>query len=155
MPFGVHKQIARQTDNPFVWPTTSRGRKLGCGGIRDVYADHGEIAVCELPDVRATATADGLCSILVRVGADAFKKCELCIHTNTTIKEAPRKGKLKTSYSWFMFGASIGYAANRGSASRKSQITRPSYSQLSQESKNDPRTIRRIGGLEPEIHWRS
>jgi hypothetical protein len=71
---GIHQQIARQTDNPLIRPATGRGRQFVGGGISDVNADHGEIAVVELPDVRATLAGGGLRSVFVRVGANAFFK---------------------------------------------------------------------------------
>ena len=95
---GVHQKTARQTDNPLIRPATGGGWQFRGGGIRDVNADHGEIAVGELPDVRATATADRLCSILMRVRADAFKKCEVCIHADTTIEQAGKNGKNKIAH---------------------------------------------------------
>ena len=76
--FGVHEQVARQTDDPFIRSTTGRGRQFGDGSIRDVDADDGEIAVVEFPNVRATPAADSLGSILVRVRADALDE----IHTS-------------------------------------------------------------------------
>jgi len=92
---GVHQEIPWQTDNPLIRSATGGGWQLRGGGIRDVNADHGEIAVCELPDVRATATGCRFGSVCVRVRADAFKKCEVCIHADTTIGEAQKKGKHK------------------------------------------------------------
>jgi len=71
---GVHQEIAWQTDNPFIRATTGRSRQLGSGGIRDVDADHGKIAIFKLPNVWATPAADSVGSIFMRVRTDAFKK---------------------------------------------------------------------------------
>jgi hypothetical protein len=71
---GVHQEIAWQTDNPFIRPTTGRWRQLGGGSIRDVDADHGKITIFKLPNVRATPAADSVCSVCVRVRTDAFQK---------------------------------------------------------------------------------
>ena len=71
---GVHQKITRQTDNPFIRTATGCRRQFGGGSIRDVDADHGKITIFEFPDVRTTPAGNGLCSIGVRVGADAFDK---------------------------------------------------------------------------------
>ena len=70
----VHQEVARQTDNSFIRATTGRWRQLRCCGGGDVYADDGEVAVVEFPNVRATPAGGGLCSVCVRVRADAFCK---------------------------------------------------------------------------------
>ena len=71
---GVHQEIARQTDNPFIRATTGRRRQLGEGGIRDIDADDGIITVFKLPNVRATPATDSQGSIFVRIRTDAFKE---------------------------------------------------------------------------------
>jgi len=75
VPLGVHQKIARQTDNPLIRATAGRWRQLGDGGSGDVDADHGKVATVKLPNVRATPAGGGLCPILMRVGTDAFQKC--------------------------------------------------------------------------------
>jgi DNA-binding phage protein len=70
--FGIHQQIAWQTDNAFIRPTTCRGRQSRCGGIRDVNANDGKITVFKFPNVRATSAADGLSAVLMRIRANAF-----------------------------------------------------------------------------------
>ena len=72
--FGVHQQLARQTDNALIRTTASRWRQLGDGSFGDVNADDGEVAIVELPNVGAPTAGGGLRSIGVRVRADAF--CE-------------------------------------------------------------------------------
>ena len=74
VPLGVHQEIARQTDNPFIRPTAGRWRQFGNGSIRDVNADDGKITVFKLPDVRAAPAADSQRSVFVRVRTDAFKE---------------------------------------------------------------------------------
>jgi hypothetical protein len=98
VPLGVHQEIPWQTDNAFVRPATGGWWQLSGGGIGDVNADHGEVAVRELPDVWATATGCGFGSVFVRVRADAFKKCEVCIHADTTIEQAGKNGKNKIAH---------------------------------------------------------
>jgi len=78
--FGIHQEIAGQTDDALVRPTTGgrwQFRRCGCG---DVYTDHGKIAAVEFPNVRATATGDGLRSVGVGVLADAATKFNGRIH---------------------------------------------------------------------------
>jgi DNA-binding XRE family transcriptional regulator len=69
---GVDQQVARETKDAFIGSTTGCGRQFGDGSIGDVDTDDGEIAVIELPNVRATPAADSLGSVSVRVRADAF-----------------------------------------------------------------------------------
>lgn len=69
---GVHQQIAWQTDDSFIRAAAGGWWQFGGGSIRDVNSDDGKVAVVEFPDVRATATTDGLCFIIMRVGTDAF-----------------------------------------------------------------------------------
>src|SRR6267378_8477941 len=68
---GVDQEIARQADNPLIRATASRRRQLP-RRIRHVDADHGEVAIVELPNVRATPAGGGFRSAGVRVGAEAF-----------------------------------------------------------------------------------
>jgi len=51
VPFGVHQKIARQTNNPLIESAAGRRRQFPSGRIRNVYADHGEIAVVEHPNL--------------------------------------------------------------------------------------------------------
>ena len=92
---GVHQKFARQADNPFIWPATGCWRQLGGSGVGDVYADDSEVATFKFPNIRATATADRLCTILVRIGAKPAKKHGLRIHADTTIGEYQNKCKKK------------------------------------------------------------
>ena len=78
--FGLYQEIARQADNAFVRPTASGWRQFRSGCIRDVYADHGEVAVRELPNVRATMAGDSLRAVGVRVLADSAEKFDRRIH---------------------------------------------------------------------------
>ena len=74
VPLGVYQQIARQTDNPLIRPTAGRERQFGGCDSRYVNANHCKITILKLPNVRATLAGGGFCSILVRVGSDAFQK---------------------------------------------------------------------------------
>ena len=85
--FGFHQQISRQADNLFIGTTACRWWQLGDGDIGYINANYGEVAAFQLPNIRATATTDRLCSIGVRIGAKSAKKHGLCIHAKTTIGE--------------------------------------------------------------------
>src|SRR6266852_5284942 len=52
---GVYEEVARNENNPLVRTTASRRRQFRPGVIRNVNADHGEIARLKLEDVRAVA----------------------------------------------------------------------------------------------------
>ena len=84
-----HKEIARDTDNPFIGTAPGRRRQFCFGGIRDVYADHGEIAVCQFPDVGTIVERNRLSAVCVRVGADSAEKHRVGIHCMRTIGQTP------------------------------------------------------------------
>jgi len=71
---GVDQQVARQADNTLIRAATGRFGQLGDGGIRDVNADDGKIAVFKLPDVRAATTTDSQGSVFVRIRTNAFQE---------------------------------------------------------------------------------
>ena len=69
---GGHEHIARQADNPFIPSATGSCRQFCNRCIGDVYADDGEVAIFEFPNVRASI-APALCrAVGVRVRADAI-----------------------------------------------------------------------------------
>ena len=78
---GVHQKIAWQTDNPFIRATTGRWRQFGDSSIRYINADDGEIAIVELPNIRATLATDAFSSIGVRIGTDAFDEIHASLLT--------------------------------------------------------------------------
>ena len=69
VPFGVHQNMARKSDDAFTRPATRRWRQSWLGGVCNVLADDGEVAIVEFPNVRATVAtrAEGITS--ARVGA--------------------------------------------------------------------------------------
>ncbi len=68
---GVDQEIAWQADNPFIRAAARRGWQHSSRS-RHVNPDHGEVAIGEFPNVRATPAADTLSAVGVRVRADAF-----------------------------------------------------------------------------------
>lgn len=74
-----NERLAGDADNALVRAATGRWRQHS-RRIGDVRADHGKVAISQLPDVRATVAADSLCPVLVRVRAEPTKKHWLCIH---------------------------------------------------------------------------
>ena len=77
MPLGVHQQTARQADNSFVRPTAGGRWKLGRSSIGDVDANHGEVAIGELPDVRAARATRTFGSVSVRVVTNSAQKSDV------------------------------------------------------------------------------
>jgi hypothetical protein len=71
VPLGVDQKAARQADNAFIRATAGSGRQFRGGGIRNVYADDGEVAVGEFPYVGAPGAAGSFRAVRVRVLADA------------------------------------------------------------------------------------
>jgi hypothetical protein len=92
---GVDKEISRDANDPFVRSAPSSRGQFRSGSVRDVYADHGEIAIIEFPNVRAPATADGLCSVGVWVGAKPVQKHGLRIHAARQSRKPAKKARIK------------------------------------------------------------
>ena len=80
VPLGVHQQITRQADNPLIWSTTSRRWQFGSGNIGDVDTNDSKITAFKFPNVRASATADTLSAIGVRVLTNPAEKFNGSIH---------------------------------------------------------------------------
>jgi hypothetical protein len=78
VPLGVHQKIARQADDPFIPSAAGSWRQFRSRSIGDVYADNGEVAVLEFPNIRTSISTDAFCAVGVRVRADAF-----CEHVRT------------------------------------------------------------------------
>jgi hypothetical protein len=67
---GVDEKIARDSDDPFIRPAAGRRRQLWLGSVCDVYANHGEIAIVEFPNVGTPIATDALRAVGVWVLAD-------------------------------------------------------------------------------------
>jgi DNA-binding XRE family transcriptional regulator len=68
---GEHERCARNSHHALIRAAPGGRRQLP-GGIGNVGANDGEVAVVEFPNIRTTATADALGSVGVRVRPDAF-----------------------------------------------------------------------------------
>ena len=79
IPLGKHQGFTRNPNDPFIGTTTGTWwQPSRCVG--NIGTNQGEITIGEFKDVRAPTTADGLCSVLVRIGAEPAKKHGLHIH---------------------------------------------------------------------------
>jgi hypothetical protein len=78
--FDVNQKVSRESDNALIRPATSGRREFGDSGLRDVYTNYGKITVIKFPDIRttratrATRATRGLCSIGMRIRADALRE---------------------------------------------------------------------------------
>jgi DNA-binding XRE family transcriptional regulator len=80
VPFGVYQQIARQTDNPLVRPTSRSRRQVRERRRRDVYADDRKVTVRKFPNIRASITRGSFCTVGVRVFSDPAEEFNRHIH---------------------------------------------------------------------------
>lgn len=92
---GVHKEIARYADNALVRPATGRGRQFWLGGVRNVYTDHGKVAICQFPDIRAVAKGNRLPAVSVRVGTDPAAKFDWHAHMAQQSAKSAKNARTK------------------------------------------------------------
>ena len=91
---GVDQHAARQTDNPLILPATGGWRQFAFSLISHVYADDGEVAVFEFPNVRASFAARAFRAVSVRVKADPALEREFSLHA-ATFRQCREKRKCK------------------------------------------------------------
>ena len=70
--FGINQQLAWQANNALIRPATGRRGQQRHTTFRDVDANHGKVAIFELPNVRAALTGSSLRTVGVRVWTNAL-----------------------------------------------------------------------------------
>jgi DNA-binding XRE family transcriptional regulator len=95
--FSIYQKIAWNADNALVGAAASRRRQFRSGVVGYVYADHGEVAVCQLPDVGAVAKGNRLSAVSVRVGTDPAEKFYWRIHASQQSAKPGKKARKKYS----------------------------------------------------------
>ena len=93
--FSFNQKIPRDENDALIRPAAGGRRQFVDGFLRDVDADHREVAIRQFPDVGTTAAGDGLGSVLVRVPPNPAAEFDGCVHIVSTIGDARRKGKRK------------------------------------------------------------
>ena len=76
MSLGIHKDIAWQTNNPFLRTAARRIRKAGYRSISDVLPNDGKITIVQFPNVRTFAATHTQQVIFLWSETNSAAKCD-------------------------------------------------------------------------------